>query len=53
MTGAARGFGWASSRRLARGGAHVVAADINLPGTEETVALITQDGWPGRDRAWR
>jgi 3-oxoacyl-[acyl-carrier protein] reductase len=44
VTGAARGFGRAITRRLARGGAKVVAADINLPGAEETAVLVRQDG---------
>jgi NAD(P)-dependent dehydrogenase (short-subunit alcohol dehydrogenase family) len=44
VTGTARGFGRAIVRRLARGGARVVAGDINLPGAEETVALVKQDG---------
>jgi 3-oxoacyl-[acyl-carrier protein] reductase len=44
VTGAGSGFGRAISRRLARGGAHVVAADINLHGAEETVALVKKDG---------
>jgi 3-oxoacyl-[acyl-carrier protein] reductase len=44
VTGAARGFGRAITRRLAQGGARVVAADINLPGAEETAALVTKDG---------
>ncbi len=44
VTGAARGFGRAISRRLARGGARVVVADINLPGAEETVGLVKNDG---------
>jgi NAD(P)-dependent dehydrogenase (short-subunit alcohol dehydrogenase family) len=44
VTGVARGFGRAIVRRLASGGARVVAADINLPGAEETVALVKQDG---------
>lgn len=44
VTGAARGFGRAITRRLARGGAKVVAADINLAGAEETAALVKQDG---------
>ena len=47
VTGSARGFGRAICRRLARGGARVVAADINLPGAEETVKLIAQDGMRG------
>lgn len=44
VTGSARGFGRAICRRLSRGGASVLAADINLPGAEETASLITQDG---------
>jgi 3-oxoacyl-[acyl-carrier protein] reductase len=44
VTGTARGFGRAIVRRLARGGARVVAADINLPGCQETAALAKQDG---------
>jgi 3-oxoacyl-[acyl-carrier protein] reductase len=44
VTGSARGFGRAICRRLARGGARVVAADINLAGAEETASLIAQDG---------
>ena len=44
VTGVARGFGRAICRRLARGGARAVAADINLPGAQETVALVKQDG---------
>jgi len=43
VTGSARGFGRAICRRLAHGGARVVAADINLPGAEETAALIRKD----------
>jgi NAD(P)-dependent dehydrogenase (short-subunit alcohol dehydrogenase family) len=43
VTGAASGIGRASARRLARGGASVVVADINLEGAEETVALIEKD----------
>ena len=44
VTGVARGFGRAITRRLARGGARIVAADINVPGAEETVTLVRQDG---------
>jgi len=44
ITGAARGFGRAITRRLAQGGARVVAADINLPGAEETAALVKKEG---------
>ncbi|MBI4735020.1 MAG: SDR family oxidoreductase [candidate division NC10 bacterium] len=44
VTGTARGFGRAITRRLAWGGARVVAADINVPGAEETVTLVRQDG---------
>jgi len=44
VTGVARGFGRAIVRRLARGGARVVGGDINLPGAEETAALVKKDG---------
>jgi len=44
VTGVARGFGRAIVRRLARGGVRVVAADINVPGAQETAALAKQDG---------
>ena len=47
VTGAAKGIGRAIACRLARGGARVVAADINLPGGEETVALVRKDGGEG------
>ena len=44
VTGAARGFGRAIVRRLAKGGARVMVGDINLAGAEQTVALVKQDG---------
>ena len=44
VTGSARGFGRAICRRLARRRARVIVADINLPGAQETAALIKQDG---------
>jgi 3-oxoacyl-[acyl-carrier protein] reductase len=44
VTGVARGFGRAIVRRLAKGGARVIAADVNVPGAQETVALVKQDG---------
>jgi NAD(P)-dependent dehydrogenase (short-subunit alcohol dehydrogenase family) len=44
VTGVARGFGRAIVRRLAKGGARVVAADVNVSGAQETVALVKQDG---------
>jgi 3-oxoacyl-[acyl-carrier protein] reductase len=47
VSGAARGFGRAICRRLARGGGRVVAADINLAGAEETVKLIAREGGQG------
>jgi 3-oxoacyl-[acyl-carrier protein] reductase len=47
VSGSARGFGRAICRRLARGGARVVAADINLAGAEETITLIAQEGGQG------
>ena len=45
VTGVARGFGRAIVRRLARGGARVVAADINLAGRRRRSALVKQDGF--------
>ena len=47
VSGSARGFGRAICRRLARGGARVAAADINLAGAEETIKLIAQEGGQG------
>ncbi|HTX52665.1 MAG TPA: SDR family NAD(P)-dependent oxidoreductase [Candidatus Baltobacteraceae bacterium] len=44
VTGSARGFGRAIARRLAKGGARVTVADVNLAGVEETATLIRQDG---------
>ena len=44
VTGSARGFGRAIARRLAKGGARVTVADVNLAGVEETATLIKQDG---------
>jgi len=44
VTGVARGFGRAITRRLARGGAQVVAADVDLKGAEETARLVKADG---------
>jgi NAD(P)-dependent dehydrogenase (short-subunit alcohol dehydrogenase family) len=44
VTGVARGFGRAIVRRLTGEGARVVGGDINLPGAEETVALVKKDG---------
>ena len=44
VTGSASGIGRASAQTLARHGASVVVADINLPGAEETVGLIEQAG---------
>jgi 3-oxoacyl-[acyl-carrier protein] reductase len=40
VTGAGKGFGRAIARRLALGGAHVVAADVDAAHAEETAALI-------------
>ncbi len=44
VTGSARGFGRAIARRLAKGGARVAVADVNLAGVEETAKLVKQDG---------
>jgi NAD(P)-dependent dehydrogenase (short-subunit alcohol dehydrogenase family) len=44
VTGAASGIGAETATRLAREGAAVVVADINLPGAEQLVARIIQTG---------
>jgi NAD(P)-dependent dehydrogenase (short-subunit alcohol dehydrogenase family) len=44
VTGAGSGIGRATSQRLAREGAKVVVADINLEGAQETVDQIAADG---------
>jgi len=44
VTGVARGFGRGIARRLAKGGARVVAADVDLKGAEETARLVKADG---------
>ena len=44
VTGAGSGIGRASAGRLARAGAKVVVADINLAGAEETVTQIADAG---------
>jgi sorbitol-6-phosphate 2-dehydrogenase len=41
VTGGAQGLGEAICHRLAREGAHVVVADLNLPGAEATAAGIS------------
>ncbi|MFN2108094.1 MAG: sorbitol-6-phosphate dehydrogenase [Anaerolineae bacterium] len=40
VTGGAQGLGAALCKRLAREGAHVIVADLNLEGAEETAATI-------------
>jgi sorbitol-6-phosphate 2-dehydrogenase len=40
VTGGAQGLGAAICHRLAREGAHVIVADVNLPGAEATAAEI-------------
>ena len=44
VTGAAGGLGRALSQRLAARGAHLVLADIDLEGLEETRLLVEHDG---------
>jgi short-subunit dehydrogenase len=44
VTGAAGGIGRESARLFAERGASVVVADINLPGAQETVDIITAGG---------
>lgn len=44
VVGAGSGLGQASAIGLADAGAHVVVADLNLEGAEETVRIITERG---------
>lgn len=48
VTGAAGGIGSAICRRLARDGAHIVAADIDLRGAEKLAAYLNQQFGAGR-----
>ncbi|MDZ4770272.1 MAG: bifunctional aldolase/short-chain dehydrogenase [Chloroflexota bacterium] len=48
ITGAASGIGRATAYRLAQDGAHVVVADINADGGQETVAEIEKRTGKGR-----
>ncbi|MBT5263363.1 MAG: SDR family oxidoreductase [Rhodospirillaceae bacterium] len=50
VTGAAQGNGAAIARGLARHGAAVAVADVNLDGARETAAMIEKDG--GRAQAF-
>lgn len=45
VTGAARGIGFAITRRLAEEGASVVITDINADGTHSAVAALKADGF--------
>jgi NAD(P)-dependent dehydrogenase (short-subunit alcohol dehydrogenase family) len=47
VTGAGSGLGRATARRLARGGATAVVADVNRGNAEETVDLIREEGHRG------
>lgn len=44
ITGSAGGIGRATAKRLASHGVHVVVADIDLPGAEETVSQLDTEG---------
>jgi NAD(P)-dependent dehydrogenase (short-subunit alcohol dehydrogenase family) len=47
VTGAARGLGRVSALAFAREGARVVLTDIDVPGGEETLRLLTEAGGEG------
>lgn len=44
ITGAGSGLGREFSLELAKDGARIVVADVNLPGAEETVVLVSEQG---------
>lgn len=48
VTGAGSGIGRATAARFAQEGARVVVADVNVPGSEETVATIKAAGGEAR-----
>jgi NAD(P)-dependent dehydrogenase (short-subunit alcohol dehydrogenase family) len=49
VTGGASGLGRAVCRDLAAAGAHVLVADIDLEGAQQTVALVEEDGSGGAE----
>lgn len=51
VTGAGSGIGRAVARRLAAEGAHVVAADVDVPAAQETASAITGAAGTGRGLA--
>jgi meso-butanediol dehydrogenase / (S,S)-butanediol dehydrogenase / diacetyl reductase len=48
VTGAGRGIGRGIAQELSASGAHVIAADLELPAAQETVSLLPQSGSAAR-----